>query len=66
MVIAGLSSIRTKGGDRPEGTRSDESFSVVSPYSSVSKPHEDSPLIVGEGIPVAGRERNSEPCIAFP
>jgi hypothetical protein len=51
---------------RPEGTRSDESFSLVSPYSSVFEPQEDSPLIMGEGIPVPGRERNSEPCIAFP
>jgi len=50
---------------RPEGTRSDESFSMVSPYSSVSNPQQDSPLVMGEGIPVPEQERNSEVCIAF-
>src|SRR5271169_6725309 len=42
-----------------------ESFSLVSPYSSVSKPRADSPLIMGKGIPVPGRERNSEPALLF-
>jgi hypothetical protein len=32
-----------------------ESFSLASPYSSVSKPQGDSPLIMGKGIPVPGR-----------
>ena len=43
-----------------------ESFSLVSPYSSVSKPRGDSPFIMGKGIPIPGEERNSETCIAFP
>ena len=35
----------------------------IAQYPSLSK---IPPLIMGEGIPVPGRERNSEPCIAFP
>ena len=46
--------VDSKSTGRPEETWSDESFSLVSPYSSVSKPQEDSPLIRGEGIPVPG------------
>ena len=33
---------------RPEGTRSHESFSLVSPYSSVSKPRGDYPVKMGK------------------
>src|SRR5260370_12897079 len=64
--VSGFPGVDPTSTGRPEGTRSDESFSLISPYSSVSKPQEDSPLIMGEGIRVPGRERNSEPCIAFP
>ena len=39
---------------RPEGVRSHESFSLVSPYSSVSKPREIPPLIMGKGIQYLG------------
>ena len=42
-------------GQRERGPH--ESFSLVSPYSSVSKPRGDSPLIMGKGIPVPGRGR---------
>ena len=31
-----------------------ESFSLVSPYSSVSRPQGDSPLTMGKGIPYLG------------
>ena len=50
-------------GQRERGPH--ESFSLVSPYSSVSKPRADSPLIMGKGILVPGRERNSEPALLF-
>jgi hypothetical protein len=42
---------------RPEGTRSHESFSLVSPYSSVSKPRGDYPVKMGKGILVPGKKR---------
>jgi hypothetical protein len=45
-------------GQRERGPH--ESFSLVSPYSSVSKPQGDSPLLMRKGIPVLGRERNSD------
>ncbi len=47
-------------GQRERGPH--ESFSLVSPYSSVSKPRGDSPLIMGKGIPVPGRGR-TRPCV---
>jgi len=56
--FADFPGVDSKSTGRPEGTQSGESFSLVSPYSSVSKPPEDSPLIRGEGIPVPGWERN--------
>jgi len=49
-------------GQRECGPR--ESFSLVSPYRSVSKPRGDSPLIRGNGIPYLGG-RNSEPALLF-
>src|SRR5580704_8278667 len=40
-----------------------ESFSLVSPYRSVSKPRGDSPPHNGKRNPVPRRERNSEPAL---
>jgi hypothetical protein len=50
---------------RPEGTRSDESFSLVSPYSSVSKPQEDSPHN-RRGKPGTWARVQLRTCTAFP
>ena len=42
-----------------------ESFSLVSPYGSVSKRRGDSPITMGKRIPVPGRESNSELALLF-